>query len=84
MKNVSIYDLRMNLATYLDMVGTGEEVVVNRFKKPIAMLVPFDKEKVDYKRFFGFMKDRRESGIAFENRIRRSAREKVWVKKARG
>lgn len=81
---MSVYDFRTNLATYLDLVkSSGVNVVVKRFNKPVAMLSPYRKDKLDFGPFWGFMKGRRETGIAFENRVRRSVKEKAWVKRAR-
>ncbi|MBI4035019.1 MAG: type II toxin-antitoxin system Phd/YefM family antitoxin, partial [Candidatus Chisholmbacteria bacterium] len=49
MKNVSVYDFRTNLATYLDLVkSSGANVVVKRFNKPVAMLSPYRKDKLDF------------------------------------
>ena len=81
MRTVSVYDFRNNLADYLSLVElSGSRVMVKRFKKPVAMLVPVDKQMTDFKRFFGFM-GRGESGAAFLRRVRRSKKERDWVKR---
>lgn len=81
MTYVNVYDFRNNLASYLDLVArTGATVVVKKFNKPVAMLVPVDKQMADFKRFFGFM-GKGESGEAFLRRVRRSKKEREWVKR---
>jgi len=81
MKTVSVYDLRNNLADYLDLVvGSKTNVVVKRFKRPVAMLVPFKADAVSLNKFFGFMKGG-ETGEALLRRVRRSKKERAWVKR---
>ncbi len=79
MKNVSVYDLRTNLAEYLDMVSGGGRVVVRKFKKPIAMLVPYDEDKVDYRKFLGFRGKGGERGASVVRRLRMSKIERDRV-----
>ncbi len=41
MKTVNVHDLKTNYSKYLDMViDTGEEVVLGKYGKPVAKLVP--------------------------------------------
>ena len=82
MTYVSVYDFRNDLASYLDLVArTGARVVVKRFNKPVAVLAPYKKEEVNWEQFWGFMKARRDTGVAFESRVRRSTKERMWVKR---
>lgn len=85
MKRISVYLLRDNLASYLNEVAkTGETIIVEKYKKPIAMIVPPKKElvKEDYKRFFGFMEGK-ETGEEFVNRVRRNKRERKYMENLR-
>jgi len=43
MKTVSVSQLKASLSEYLAKVKAGEEVLVMERRKPIAMLVPFDR-----------------------------------------
>jgi antitoxin (DNA-binding transcriptional repressor) of toxin-antitoxin stability system len=79
-----VYDFRNNLADYLSLVElSGSRVMVRRFKKPVAMLVPFDRKEVDYKQFFGFRGKRGETGASYVNRIRRSKAERERIERLR-
>jgi len=81
MKKTSIYMLRDNLAAYLNEVGkTQTPLVVYKFKKPIAVIVPAKKEliKEDINDYFGFM-DKGETGEEFVNRVRRNKNEKKYM-----
>jgi len=74
--------LRDNLASYLNEVATQKiPLVVYKYKKPIAVIVPPKKElvEVDCKKFFGFLGGK-ESGDSFVRRIRRNKREKKYIK----
>lgn len=84
MRIVSTNDFRDNLASYLDSVAKNETpLVVRRFGKPLVVVSPFKKGETDnYKKFYGFLAGD-ESGVDFENRIRRSKKEKEYVKRLR-
>ncbi len=84
MKKVNVYLLRENLAKYLaELEKTGETIVVYKYKKPIATINLPKKvnKKFDYKKFFGFMGKTGETGVKYENRIRRGKKEKDYMKK---
>lgn len=75
MQMVSIFDLRSKLAEYLSSVENSDSsLVVRRFGKPIAMIVPYDKKSVSFEKYFGFM-GKGEGGEAFLKRVRRSKKE---------
>lgn len=81
MKKTSVFLLRDNLASYLNEVTTEKiPLVVYKYKKPIAVIVPPKKEltEIDYKKFFGFLGGR-ETGEEFVKRVRRNKREKKYV-----
>lgn len=84
MKTVSIYELRDDLARYLNTVATTETpIVVNRFGKPIAVIGPYRKDHArDISSFYGFM-GKGESGEAYLKRVRRSKREKLAAARLR-
>lgn len=73
MKSVSVYELRDNLANYLTMVSKKDmSIVVSRFRKPIAVLVPVTSDTIPSPdRFFGFL-GKGERGDRVLARIRRS------------
>ena len=88
MKRVSVYLLRDNLSSYLNEVAkTGETIVVEKYKKPIVMIVPPKKKviKNDFNRFFGFLKGKgdNETGEEFVNRVRRNKREREYMENLR-
>ena len=85
MKTVSVYELRDNLAYYLDLVKKNQSpVIVEKYNKPMAIITPYKKGMVknDPLSYFGFL-GKGEDGVRFENRIRRSARERAYVKRLR-
>lgn len=84
MKAVSIYELRDDLARYLNSVATTETpIVVNRFGKPIAVISPYLEDRAkDISSFYGFM-GKGESGEAYLKRVRRSKREKLAAARLR-
>lgn len=85
MKKINVYLLRDNLASYLDEVArTDTPLVVCKYKKPIAVIMPPKKELIEenFDEFFGFMKGN-ETGIEFENRVRRGKKEKEYMRKLR-
>ncbi|MBU1129755.1 type II toxin-antitoxin system Phd/YefM family antitoxin, partial [Patescibacteria group bacterium] len=60
MRKVSTYQLRDNLSTYLaDIVSAGMPLVVEKYKKPLVIITPYDDSLVedDFGRFFGFLGD---------------------------
>lgn len=85
MKRTSVYLLRDNLASYLNEVAkTGETIVVEKYKKPIAVIVPPKKGLIvdDIDEFFGFLGGD-ETGVEYENRIRRGKKEREYMRKLR-
>lgn len=84
MKVVSIYELRDDLARYLNSVTTTETpIIVNRFGKPIAMITPYRKGRAgDISSFYGFM-GKGETGSEYLKRVRRSKREKMAATRLR-
>lgn len=75
---MNIYDFRNDLAMYLNLVGSGDTVILKKFNKPVAVLSPYKRKKVDFRKFYGFMGRGGESGEEFVNRVRRSKLEKSW------
>ncbi|MBU1088260.1 type II toxin-antitoxin system Phd/YefM family antitoxin [Patescibacteria group bacterium] len=78
MRRVSTYQLRDNLSTYLtDIVCGGMPLVVEKYKKPLVIITPYDDSLVedDFERFFGFM-DNDGSGEKFVEKLRRSVRKR--------
>ena len=75
---LSIYDFRDNLANYLTMVSKNDmSIIVNRFSKPIAVLVPYTDDVVpSADRFFGFLGKKGERGDRIVARIRRNSFER--------
>lgn len=73
------------MSNYIDEVYKEETtLLISRFNKPLAILKPYKKKDNDYMRFFGFMADSsNESGREFVNRTRRSAKERLKMKKLR-
>ncbi|MEK7597078.1 MAG: type II toxin-antitoxin system Phd/YefM family antitoxin [Patescibacteria group bacterium] len=85
MKKTSVYLLRDNLASYLDeVIKTEVPLVVYKYKKPIAVIMPPKKELIedDIDEFFGFLPGN-ETGVEFVNRVRRNKKEREYVKKLR-
>lgn len=86
MKVVSTTELRNDLSEFLEKVkSTKTPLVISKFGKLIAIISPFDQAKsvVDYNQYYGFLKSK-ETGVDFENRVRRSKDEKDYVQKLRG
>ena len=82
MKTVSVYELRDNLAYYLELVEKNQSsLIVEKYKRPTAIISPYKKGKVklDPLSYFGFL-GKGESGVRFENRIRRSKVERDRIK----
>lgn len=82
MKTVSVYELRDNLAYYLELVEKNQSpIIVKKYRKPTAILSPYKKEKVrDPLSFEGFL-GKGISGVEYVNRLRRSKSERDYVKK---
>src|SRR3989338_8999201 len=77
MNTISTNEFRNKLADYLDDVSKNEiSLVISRFGKPLAKVIPLAEEDSDIDKYFGFLKDSGESGTAFENRIRRNKKER--------
>lgn len=86
MKKADVYMFRDNLAAYLnEVVRTDTPLVVCKYKKPIAVIMPPKKELVkdDFDKYFGFLGKSGETGVEFENRVRRNKKEREYVKKLR-
>lgn len=81
MNAVSVYDFRNDLAGYLDGVAeSNQPLVINRFGKPVALVSPYkDTGKSLAKDFFGFL-GKGETGEKFLAGVRRSPRERAYVK----
>jgi len=85
MKKTSIFLLRDNLASYLNEVAKTEvPLVVCKYKKPIAVIMPPKKEliKDDIDEFFGFLGGG-ETGDELVKRVRRNKRERKYVENLR-
>ena len=85
MKKTSVYLFRDNLASYLDEVKKTEvPLVVCKYNKPIAVIMPPTKESIedDFDQYFGFM-GHGETGDQFVKRVRRNPRERKYVKNLR-
>ncbi|MBI4990525.1 type II toxin-antitoxin system Phd/YefM family antitoxin [Candidatus Gottesmanbacteria bacterium] len=82
MKTVSVYELRDNLAYFLNLVEKNQSpIIVEKYKKPTAIISPYIKGKIrDPLSFQGFL-GKGVSGVEFVNRIRRSKSEREYVKK---
>lgn len=86
MRKTSVYRLRDNLAAYLNEIASTEvPLVVYKFKKPVAIIIPPKKELIneDYNSYYGFLGGT-EKGEEFVKRVRRSKKEKEYVKSLRG
>lgn len=85
MRVISTYDFRKNMADYIDEVYfTETPLLISKFNKPVVVIKPYKKGEDNYMEFYGFMADANvETGEEFVNRIRRSAKEKEYVKKLR-
>jgi|GEM_PF-1977279 antitoxin (DNA-binding transcriptional repressor) of toxin-antitoxin stability system len=84
----SIRETREQLSRLVELADlTGKRFLVTKFGKPKAAIVPVPKdlltEKSSIRDFIGFMTLDGESGIEYENRVRRSIKEKEYVKKLR-
>lgn len=81
MNTVSVYDFRNDLAGYLDEVAESDRpLVISRFGKPVALVSPYkDTGKSSAKDFFGFL-GKGETGDKFLAGVRRSPRERAYVK----
>ena len=86
MKQVSIYELRDNLATYLQSIEKfSTPIIVRRYDVPIAVIMPYKPENIfgRVESLFGFLGSRGDSGKKHVDRIRRNAREKNRTDKLR-
>lgn len=84
MRTISIYDLRNNLADWLNEVTANDSrLLVSRFGKPIAIISPYsDTDVVNFDRFYNVL-GKGETGDKLVNRIRRSNKEKERTKTLR-
>lgn len=84
MRTISIYDLRNNLADWLNEVTANDSrLLVSRFGKPIAVISPYsDTDIVNFDRFYNLL-SKDETGDKLVNRIRRSNKEKMRTKMLR-
>lgn len=85
MKTVSIFDLREDLASYITSVREHRTtLVVRRFGKPVAVISPYDADRVpNYDDYFGFL-PKGEKGSVLLARTRRSEKEKNRSRRLRG
>lgn len=81
MKTVSVYELRDNLAYYLELVEKNQSpIIVQKYKKPTIILTPYKKGIVkDPLSFYGFL-GKGVDGVEFVNKIRRSKTERERIK----
>ncbi len=82
MKTVSVYELRDNLAYFLNLVEKDHTpLIVKKYNKKTAIISPYKKGFIsdDPLAYFGFL-GRGEDGTKFVNRLRRSKKEKERVK----
>ena len=86
MNRISTYDFRDNLAFFLaEVAKSGKPLVVEKYKKAIAVVLPYDDKYVaseDFGTYFGFMKDG-EDGTSYIKRVRRNKNERDYVRKLR-
>jgi len=70
--------LRKNLSRYLDMVRSGNTLIITKHGKPEGKLVPMKKKKLsneDIEAFCGMQNDRKEEdGVVQVNRMRSQRR----------
>ncbi len=81
MKSTSVFLLRENLSHYLnEIVKTETPIVIYRFNKPVAVLMPIKEEniKMNYKKYYGFLGSKK-SGKEFEKRTRRNKDERKYI-----
>jgi len=81
----SIRETREQLSRLVELAYlTGGRFLVTKFGQPRAALVPVPKDLLPKKKsildYAGFMGSKGESGIEFEDRVRRNKREKAYVK----
>lgn len=83
MNKTTVFLLRDNLASYLNEVTrTKVPLVVCKYKKPIAVIMPPKKEFVrefDYEKYYGFLGKSGETGEEYVKRVRRNKRERKYV-----
>lgn len=84
MKTVSVYELRDNLAYYLDFVAKTETpVIIEKYNVPTAVINPYKKGVLpDPCSFKGFLGEG-EDGERYVNKIRRSRREREYIRRLR-
>ncbi|MFV1917257.1 MAG: type II toxin-antitoxin system Phd/YefM family antitoxin [Patescibacteria group bacterium] len=83
-RTVSSYKFRNNLSSYFEEIVEDETpLVVSKFGKPIVVVSPYKKKKMDnIDKYFGFLPGD-EDGVSFENRVRRSRKERKRVEALR-
>jgi len=75
MRIVTIYEFRNNLSDYLAELAVSDvPIVLRRFGKPLAMVLPYKSADVSVSGYFGFLKSK-TSGAAFVSSVRRNSRE---------
>ncbi|MCE0482629.1 MAG: type II toxin-antitoxin system prevent-host-death family antitoxin [Methylacidiphilales bacterium] len=60
-KTIGAYEAKTHLASLLDQVAKGREIVITRRERPVARLVPIETEKADA--------DLYDRIMAFRNRV---------------
>jgi prevent-host-death family protein len=58
-KTVGAYEAKTNLASLLDQVAKGKEIIITKREKPIARLVPIASSHPDRQGFFQRIRDLR-------------------------
>ena len=79
----TINELRSDLSNFLGKVSFNKDKIkIYNFGKPIAFLVPIEAEDKTEKlaKFSGFL-GKGETGEELENRLRRSKKERGYIKK---
>ena len=83
MRIVSIYEFRNNLSEYLAELAVSDvPIILRRFGKPMAMVLPYKSADVSVTGYFGFLKSK-TSGAAFVASVRRNSREAAKTEKMR-
>ncbi len=64
MQTVNIHEAKTHLSRLLEMVSKGEEIIIGKFGKPIAKIVPLTSSKKD--RPFGSQKGKMKVSDDFD------------------
>lgn len=82
MKTFNVYEAKSNLSKLLDMVASGEEVVIARNGKPVADLTPHKpkKNKIKFGTMAGKLHYRDEDFVGIDPEIQEMFYGKDWDK----